>query len=252
MGAELELAVKRGKEVLKKTSNLDTVATAMVSGELTLPEINGALKDFPKLPLEREYTTELDEQVRQVRGVFGRVNPESRRTLSDRELTMVREEHRVLDFVSKALNDRVEDLKEYVRTSIDVSAEEQGIAVPKSKVDTETGEVIVAATPRDAKGHYILAKEKNPFKVAINGTGEAYSQEFKKGKVSVDGEKLLDLYEAGEISREEYLAFTRETRVLDEGKAGEFIRKNSERGLEILKKITTQGPPSTQLYVRKA
>lgn len=247
MGAEL--AVLRGREVLKKTSDINTVASALVEDEVAAAE--GKVIPFPKLPKPRELTYELSEQLVKVPGVFGRVELDERRTLSEDELTALYEEHQTLDGVVKALAKRIEDLKEYVRTDMDVRAEEDNLAFPK---DIVRGKATVAkATPRDRKGHYILAEGKGrPYKVPVKGTDRAYSQEFSQGKVTVDGDKLLDLYEAGEITRDELLAFTRETRVLDESKAGAALRENPERALEILKMITTHEPPSTSLYVREA
>lgn len=244
-----EVAVLRGREVLKRTSDINTVASALVEDDL--PATDGQVIPFPKLPKPRKVTRELQAQMDRLPGVFGWVELEERRTLSDAELEELRTEHKTLDEVMTALRKRIEDLKEIVRTDMDVRAEEDNIAFPKDIV--RKGVVVAKATPRDSKGHYILAKGKGqPYKVPIDGTGEAYSQEFRQGKVTVEGEKLLDLYDAGKITRDELLAFTRETRVLDESKAGAALREDPERALEILRMITTHEPPSTALFVREA
>lgn len=246
MGTELAV-LNRGKEVLKKTTDLNTVATAMVTDELAVQETT----PFPKIPGARELTEDLRELIASIPGVFSQVNLDERRTLKEHELVALRKEQKALDTVVKALDKRIEDIKEIVRTGMDADAEERGLAIPKAIV--KRGQTVEQATPRDKDGHYILAKGKGrPYRLPINNTGEVYSQEYRNGSVTVDGQKLMEMHERGEIPRDVMLAFTREARVLDEAKAAAYIRDHPEEGLEYLKAITTIGTPGTSLCVRKA
>jgi hypothetical protein len=108
-----------------------------------------------------------------------------------------------------------------------------------------------ANTPRDLKGHYVVAAKGEPERLPIPGTNQAWSREFRSGSASVDGSRLLDMYEAGDISREDYLSFTREMRVFDEEKALKAINDDPKR-LEILARLAVPGRPSTAMFVRKA
>lgn len=239
---ELELAYQRGKVVLEKKGSVTQVAEALVTEE---PELPSTGRPFPDLPKSAALTDAMREELTDVAEFYGRVNLRERRELTDQELLNLYLEDDLLDGVSKRLAERVKALREMIRVHMDVRAEEQGRAVARPHVGVE-------ATPRDPKGHYLLATPQNAETVAIPDTEKVYSAEFKRGAVTIDADELLRLYDTGEITRDEYLAFTRATRVLDENKAGEFISSNPERGLEILKKISRAASPSYSLYIRKA
>lgn len=246
---ELEPAVvERGRTLLKKKeATLSDVALA-VTQDVT--EVKDP-KPFPAVPKGRTLTEAVRNVLKSVPQVFGSVQMETRRTLSEAELEQVYTEHAVLDTVCKTLKARVEDIKEIVRTHMDVDAEERNLA--RAKEVHRGGKLAAEATPRDSKGHFLLAQETgHPYRIPIPGTDKEYSLEYRAGKVTLDGDALLGMFERGEISREEYLGFTRETRVLDETRATNFIKRNPERGMDILAKITHQEPPSTSLYIRKA
>lgn len=239
---ELELAYKRGNAVLAKKGSVTEVAEALVTEEPALP-LTG--RPFPELPRTRKLSTSLQRALEEAIDWYGTTNLTERRELTDSELYDLFAEDETLNTVAKQLDLRIKDLREIVRVHLDVRAEEQGRAVARPHVGVE-------ATAREPKGHYLLASPQNAETVEIPGTDKVYSAEFKRGTVTIDADELLRLYDDGEITREEYLAFTRETRVLDENKAGDFINKNPERGMEILKKITRATDPSYSLYLRKA
>jgi hypothetical protein len=239
---ELELAYQRGKIVLEKKGSVTQVAEALVTEEVELP-LTG--RPFPELPHVREISTSLERKLNEAIDWYGTVNLTERRELTDAELLDLFTEDEILSTVTKQLDLRIKDLREIVRVHMDVRAEEQGRAVARPHVGVE-------ATPREPKGHYLLASAQNAETVLIPGTDKAYSAEYKRGAVTIDADELLRLYETGKINREEYLAFTRETRVLDETKAGKFINDNPERGMEILKLISKAAAPSYSLYLRKA
>jgi hypothetical protein len=232
--AELSPLIKQGQIALREGASLAAVAAAML---VEMPEVEALAPAAPTVPAPVELTPEVKQALEQMAEVFAAVQPTERRTLTDTEVAALYLEREVVKQVSEVLAGREENIKEYVRNHMDVVAEETG------RVD--------ANTPRDNKGHYVVATKGNPERLDVAGTNQVFSREFRSGKASVDGSRLLDMYEAGEISREDYLAFTREVRAFDEDKAMKAINDDPKR-LEILARLAVPAQPSTALFVRKA
>jgi hypothetical protein len=237
MTAQTELSplIKQGQIALKDPkATLASVAAALL---VEMPEVEALAPAKPTVPAPVELTSEIKQALAQVAEVFAAVQPTERRRLSDTEVAALYLERDVVKTVAGVMADREENIKEYVRNHLDIVAEETGM------VDDNT--------PVDGKGHYVVATKGNPERLNVAGTNQAFSREFRSGKASVDGSRLLDLYEAGDISREDYLAFTREVRVFDEDKALKAINDDPKR-LEILARLAVPGAPSASLFVRKA
>jgi len=231
---ELSPLIKQGQIALREGASLAAVAAAML---VEMPEVEALAPAVPTAPAPVVLTPEVKEALEQMAEVFAAVQPTERRTLTDTEVAALFLEREVVKQVSEVLAGREENIKEYVRNHMDVVAEETG------RVD--------ANTPRDTKGHYVVAAKGEPERLNVAGTNQAFSREFRAGSASVDGSRLLDMYEAGEISREDYLAFTREMRVFDEDKALKAINDDPQR-LAILARLAVPAQPSTALFVRKA
>lgn len=231
---ELSPLIKQGQIALRDGASLAAIAAAML---VEMPEVEALPPAVPTVPEPVELTPEVKEALEQMAEVFAAVQPTERRRLSDTEVAALYIERDVVKKVGEVLAGREENIKEYVRNHFDIVAEETG------RVD--------ANTPRDNKGHYVVAEKGKPERLPIAGTNQAFSREFRTGKASVDGSRLLDMYEAGEISREDYLAFTREVRAFDEEKALKAINDDPKR-LEILARLAVPGSPTTSLFVRKA
>jgi len=231
---ELSPLIKQGQIALREGASLAAVAAAML---VEMPEVEALAPAAPTVPAPVELTPEVKQALEQMSEVFAAVQPTERRRLSDTEVAALYIERDVVKKVGEVLAGREENIKEYVRNHLDVVAEETG------RTD--------ANTPRDGKGHYVVAEKGKPERLPIAGTNQAFSREFRSGKASVDGSRLLDMYEAGEISREDYLAFTREMRVFDEDKALKAINDDPKR-LEILARLAVPANPTTSLFVRKA
>ena len=196
-------------------------APVPTSPEIT-PDVKRALIDLPK--------------------VFGKVIVEERRALTSGEVVSLHSEYKVLKAIGDTLTKRMSVVNENVRSHIDVSLERDGL--------------VDESTDRDSSGHYVVASKGNPTTVHVDGTNENFSLEFRSGRagtVSISSEALLDLYEAGEISREQYLSLTRETRVFDEHKATDEILKDPSL-MDVVRKAsrrTGQTANGTSLFVRK-
>lgn len=248
---ELSPLAKRGELVLKNGGSLKDAAQAMITEAplVTRPEAI----PFPVSAAPVKITDKMLRALEELSENFGSVCPDSRRELTPEELESLCRERLNIDLVLEPMDKRKKAISTIVRHHMDCEAEAKGIAVPRATTDPATGAVIVPATPRDKQGHYILASKGKTYQVP-GDEDHVFSEQYSSGKTDFGSatDKLLDMYEAGEITREEYLGFTREVRAYDETKASAFIKNDPERGLKILQDIATHSPASTALYVRKA
>lgn len=251
---QVDVLISQGKIALKENGTLAAVQAAMVE-----PYHADAARTenvpFPAVPAPVVITDEAKKALRRLPDVFAVVQPTERRTLSQEEMEAVHAEREVLKQIVELLAGRDEDLKTIIRHHMDVDAEERGVAVPKAVVDQKTGQVIVEATDRDSKGNYILCGPGNPERVRIPGTNTDWSREYRKGSLTTDPSVIESLLEEGTISRDVYLAMTREQRVFDPNKAMEAAATKPDLRdgvLTAIKAMTRVGKPSTSLFVRKA
>lgn len=243
--------IERGKVALKKGAALTEIAEEVLDPAQSVVVTNEVIP-FPPVPKPVEITDKQKKALRRLKDVFAVVQPTERRALKDEELAALYEEREVLKVILDLLDGREEDIKTLVRTHMDVIAEETGVAVPKAVVEPQTGKVIVEPSPRDQHGHYVLCVKGTPERCDIPGTDQAWSREFRSAGTTIDGNRLAELYDAEEITREEYLGFTREVRVFDGDKAKKFIEQNPVKGLSLLRRITTRSGVGSSLFVRKA
>jgi hypothetical protein len=217
-----------------------------ISAPLPDPPLDEALP-FPALPKKVELTERQRTSLGLVARLFGSFSLDRRRSLLPEELEDLAVEADTLADLEGVLKDRREEIKEIIRVHMDVDAEERGVAVPRPKLGPAGGKV-VEATPRDRKGHYLLAGPGTAWEVHVGGFRQGWQQRFTSGSVALSEAALDELYEAGIIDRPEYLACTSQRRSLDEAKLHVFIRKNPVRGLGILRRITRRGPANSALY----
>lgn len=225
-----EFEMKTAVAKVHEGGDLKSVLAALTEGQ---PYVTVKAPENPK-PVRM--TDKLRTALHRLPEVFGRVQPEQRRQLTSDELAEAYAEYEVLKEIDNLLETRREALKEVVRNHMDLIAEAQGLA----------GE----GTPTDKNGHYVVASRGNPERTYIPGTDVDFSREYRSGSPNVSEELFRDLYEQGEISREDFLAFTVEKRVLDNNKIMTSVTKRPEL-LKVLARITVPGRPSTGLYVRK-
>lgn len=247
-------------------TSTDLVVDARLKGEIThatsLKEVAAALDvhvapapvytNSAAWPEALVLTAEQRAALDAVPAVFGVVHPDAPKILTDDEIVALYEERETVREALEPLKGRDEVIKEIMRHHMDLVAEQSNIAVPKDIV--RNGQVIAEATPRDANGHYILASKGNPEQARVPGTNQAFVRQYREGGVSfaLAAEDLLAMYEEGRITREQYLSMTRETRVFDEAKTMEAVRKDPETYLPILKAVAVRSDNGTSMYVRKA
>lgn len=234
--AQIETTLSQGLIALKAGVKMTDLAQILTQGQA--PEVPVTP---PSAPAEVVLTDEAKKALRHLPEVFAEVQPSERRALSETEVKQVWAEYDTLRTIVDLLGSRYEDLKEIVRNHMDVTAEANG-----AEWDS---------TAKDPHGHYVLAAKGNPERCNIPGTNQAFSREYRAGRVSIDASVLDEMHANGEISREAYLAMTRERRVLDEHKAMDAAANKPELREEILTaiaKMTKIGAPGTSLFVRKA
>lgn len=238
--AALVPIIERGTQIIRANPDLSLKEIAAAITEeppLHDPLMTGGVMPFPPMPDPVVLDEAAVEALRALPEVFGKTNITERRAMTPEENAAVHREMEVVKAVLAVMGNREDALKEYVRTSLDVAAEEAGLADPEK-------------SPRDANGHYVLGAKGKPERLPIPGTNKAWSREMRGGSTSIDSARLKELYEAEAITKEEYYAFTKEVRVFDEEKAHKAIFKNPSL-LGLLTRITKRGGVSSALFTRK-
>jgi hypothetical protein len=224
--------IERGRIALKADgANLRAVAKAMVE-DVELE----ALTEGPKAPAKIELTPEFTQALRSIPVLFGQVQPEELRRLTEAEQVALYAEQKALKLIISDLSVREAAIKTVIRGHMALDARDQGLA--------DEGTVL------DASGFPIVARKAEPQRFNVPGTTEAWSLEYREGTPSIEGSRLLEMYDAGEIDRKTYLSMTREVRVFDENKAFEAMAKDPTL-LSVFRRIVKKGRPSTGLFVRK-
>lgn len=117
--------------------------------------------------------------------------PTKRRALSAAEQTALVEYLVTVKEVDKLVTQAKESLRTALFNDLDVAAEQDGTAD--------------ASTPRDGKGFYLL-----------DATRPGYAREVRSGTPSADAQELAQLDVEGLIEHEDYLAATKQVRVVSE------------------------------------
>jgi hypothetical protein len=235
--------ISRSQKLALKDAPLATVAEQLLDGGIPVEE---APSNFPKLPDPLEVTAATRKSFGILGKLFNQVIMTSRRSLAEKELADLGAEYEGLKDVEKLVGERVDQIKEYIRTHQDCVAEEAGLAFPKDVI--RNGNVIAHATPRDANGHYLLAAPKDPNDTVIPGLNKRFSNQFSSGQTKQDLAYITRAFEAGEIDETAYKACTRVVRMPDAHKVSEYVMKTGN--VSLLSKIVKRGRPSTSMYLR--
>jgi hypothetical protein len=210
---------------LKKDPNLDLSDVLARLATLPAAEVAKPVKAATAVEL---VTDKLMDAIEQLPTVFGKVKPpKARRLLNSTELYKLRAEKVQIDAAQGALKKRKAEIHSMISVHFDVYAETH------LKIDPEK-------TPRDKDGHYLIASAGNPETALVKDGDKHFKRQKTKDQAVWSMEKLLDLYEKGEITRAEFLAMTSQTRVLDEDKIKRLLTLPSKmhRIQEIITKIT--------------
>lgn len=231
MGSEVQNVEGIGTLALKQDgATLSSVAKALLTDDASLSEPKPL-----KPPTKVSMTDALVGALTVLPAVFAKKQVTEIRMLTPEELADLAEEQETIEAITKPLKTRLDAIKDSIRHHLDL----RGVAGGRVTSETEV----------DANGHYVFAKPQQPDILAMPGTSKVWSNQYSSGSVQIDGDKLLTMYETGEITREQYLAFTKEVRVFDEAKAMASMAKDPSL-LVIFRKIIKKGRAGSALYVR--
>lgn len=233
MSDELELAVQRGQLALDQGVKWGELLDAVFNTDVG--EVHS--EPFPAVGKHVEITPAFADAIMQLKEVWGSVEPKTRRALNEKEHAALYRERQVLKTIKDTLDARYNAINVIVKHHMDIRAEVEDRADP-------------VATPRDTKGHYAIARRGQPERMDIPGSNEQWSREYRSNGAALSPDELLRMYEDEEISREDYLSFTRQARVVDEDKVMRAVVADPRR-LRILYQIGQGKTPVVQLYVRK-
>lgn len=102
-------------------------------------------------------------------------------------------------------------------------------------------------TPRNGDGWYLLADADNGI---VHGEPTKATRELRRGQATITVEDLQELEKDGEITHQDFLALTKQTRVIDEER---FLTTLAQRPhlLPAIQQATTVAMPTAQLWSRK-
>jgi hypothetical protein len=239
VSTELQRSIERGRLRLKTAKDIDEVAKAMVS-ETPAAVVKGDAQPFPAMPGGIDITPEIEKALTDLEHVFGRVQPKVRRTLNEAERAALGRELEVINTLKDLLAKRKDDIRAIVYAALDVAAERDGVADP-------------ASSPRDKDGHYVLGTPGKPStyeRMPIPDSNYDFVREARNPKVEYDEAQLDRMLQAGQITREQYLALTVEKRVFDKTKALLAIQKDPKL-LSVFRQLLRAGRPSGAFFTRK-
>lgn len=208
---------------------------------------------FPKPAPVVQMTDALTGALGAMPVLFGKLQVTERRVLTAAEIKQLTDETIAINLVGDQIGKRKEAIALAMRHHADCRAEADYLAHPYSV--TRGGKLIHEATPRvgagKAAGHYALATPGNPVEIPVEGYQDPWRIQYTSGSSGMAGRKLDDLLAEEKITRAEYLSFTRQVRVLDDGKIAEALKANPGRTLEIMAAITETGQAGASTYSPK-
>lgn len=189
---------------------------------------------IPPVPPVPAMTKEQQEAIERVKEVFGKVAPQTRRTLKPAEVTALVEEKVTLDALKKMAESRLEDMRATVFHHLDLEA--------------ETHITVTDEVPRDSRGFLAL----KGWAKGVPGTGKMLTREVREDAPQIDGDALKaladnPLYE--DFTHDDYLAMTTATRVVDEDKFRLHLKTNP-RIARVVTQALQKGKVIAAMYLR--
>ncbi len=219
------------KEITALLTSLDT--GKMSFAQAVLDHLGS---EDEQVPVKRQSTeaSPLTEEQRKalelLPSIFGAVSPAEPRALTQEEAERIVRERHVIDVVLSVLSNRKDKtIRGALANHLDALAESEG------EVNDHT--------PRSKDGHYLI---KGSAKVP--GASKTIDSTVSNPSPKVSSAMLLDMFEAGELTREEYLSVTAVPEVqrnFDEQKARKAIKKNPGLLAKIAKATTRSAPTYT-------
>jgi hypothetical protein len=192
-----------------------------------------ALAETP-IPRSAALNEEAEEAVSRVGKLLAELDlPDRRRMLTATELETLTRTYVEWDKASKGLTASREQIKAAIFNHFDAVAAHDG------KIDLDT---------QHTKEGWAIVEDKTS--AVVPGLDVKLTREVAGGKTELDIDRLRDLVEDEVITQEDFLALTRQIRVVDEARALEWLRKNPGRA-HLLLEGTRTGSARASLYLRK-
>jgi hypothetical protein len=225
------------------SNGLERVAHQIQEGEIvSLSEVVDriAFSSVPaqrtaSLPVPRQPTSDQLEAVKALPEVFAQVVPDTFRALSTDEVNVIAYERDTLKTLEKMIKERVDDITITVHNHLDTEAEEEGRADDVEHF-TKNGNLCL------------------PGEVLIDGTDKKFTREVSTPKAKLSASTLKKLSEDEtypDFTHEDYLAMTRQERVVDEAKVLDAVRKNPDL-LRAVRDASERPNPIASINVRNA
>lgn len=193
-----------------------------------------------KLPSPAKITDDERTALGKLTRVFGKVVPTERREITAAEVDLLLEEREVLKTIEGLVERRKDDIRTTVLNHFDLAYE---ATLPR---DDNGAPVVPDDVYRDKDGHYVVGQH-------INGaeSEKCFSGEPRKGSVVVTAADLEALEGQGEITHEDYLSMTEQTRSFDQNKAMLYLKRKPGL-IAKLAKVSRRGTPTINVSPRKA
>lgn len=190
------------------SESFEAALAVLADSDVPLSQALGGLLDPKTLsesskPSVMPRATKLPEKVVEAMNrlpkIFGKIQPPvERRTFSPEERKDLRAERSTIDAIIGVLTKRKTEINEMISTHFDVLAEEQ--------------KMITDDTPKDAKGHYCIARPGFPEREPVGDDLLVFSRERQGDQAVLDADLLLAAWREGQISRYTYYGLTYEVR----------------------------------------
>jgi hypothetical protein len=228
---------------VEPTISVAAVRKALADTNLSLAGVLTALALAPEAPVVEQgqpappapITDDLRKAVAKLPEVFGSVVPNKVRALTPSERVALIEERETIDVILSTLKSRKDEgIRETLANDVD------------QRIETTLPEAELATLAKDETGHYLHEQY-----IPVPDKSVRIAREIRVGSPTISQEKLLEAFEEGKLSREEYLACTREVRVFDETKARKAIERNPELLAKLAEYATEPGKSVGAIYIRK-
>jgi hypothetical protein len=220
-----------GERVRKSLSR----AKASVSDVLraTRPEASKVTLAETPIPQDPSLNEEAWDAIEKVAGLLGALElPKHRRMLSAPELEDVTRTYEALQTAQKGLDRARNQIKAAAFNHFDA------VAVQEGKITEET---------QFTKEGWAVVEDKES--ATVEGLRKVLTREVSGGKIQLPLDSLRDLVEDEKLDQADFLALTKQIRVVDEDRVMAWLRKNADRA-DVLAEATEVGKSSASFWLR--
>lgn len=210
-------------------------AKASVSDVLraTRPEAASVSVAETPIPQDPALDEEAWDAIEKVAGLLAALElPKHRRIMTTPELEAVTRTYEALQTAQKGLDRARNQIKAAAFNHFDAVAAHDGKITDETKLTKE--------------GWAVLPDKES---AVVEGLRKVMTREVSGGKVTLPLDALRDLVEDGALEQADFLALTKQIRVVDEDRVMTWLRKNADRA-DVLAEATEIGNGSASFWLR--